>query len=122
MQLICPQFCLPFYGWQNDQDKEVYIIIKAKNEFPGPQLTVLHQAKLKDHFRVTSTVSLCCNMLRETKRLPLPIKEKQWPPETLIHKSLIILAWLISLAKSQRFTTSAAPNGLPYVRSCDMGF
>lgn len=51
MQLICPQFCLPFHGWQNDQDKEVYIIIKAKNEFPGPQFTVLYQAKLKDHFQ-----------------------------------------------------------------------
>lgn len=51
MQLICPQFYLPLYGWQSDQDKEFYIIIKAKNEFQGPQFTVLYQAELKDHFQ-----------------------------------------------------------------------
>lgn len=112
MQLICPQFYLPFYGWQNDQDKEVYIIIKPKNEFQGPQFTVFYQAKLKDHFYGhIYTVSLfcgCCNMLRERKGLlPLSIGTNNGNTNT---QSLAIFPCLISLAKSQGFTISAAPN------------
>lgn len=49
----------------SDQDKEAYIITKAKNEFQGPQCTVLYQAKLKVHFlghiHAVSLFCACCN-------------------------------------------------------------
>lgn len=117
MQLICPQFCLPFYGWQNDQDKEVYIIIKAKNEFPGPQFTVLYQAKLKDHFQShIYSFSLLQYVERKKKVTPSHKGEAMASGNTdtpeLSYPCLADLTCQVP-----KVTISAAPNGLPYVRS-----
>lgn len=95
------------------------MIIKAKSKFQGPQFTVLYQAKLQVHLQghiyAVSLFCGCCDISRERQRLPPSIKEKQWPQETQIHKSLAILTCQISLAKSQRFTIPVAPNGLNYI-------
>lgn len=76
---------------------------------------MLYQAKLQIHLQGhIYTVSLfcgCCDISRERKA----IKEKEWPQETEIHKSLAILICQISLAKSQTCTISIAPNGLTYI-------
>lgn len=95
------------------------MIIKVRSKFQGPQFTVLYEAKLQvnlqGHIYTVSLFCGCCDISGERKRLPPSTKEKQKPQETQIHKSLAILTYQISLAKSQRFTISVAPNGLNYI-------